>query len=51
MLLALKEVGCGMCKHAPSQDEIYIHSECLDCVRQCNFEWRGVCPENTKEDP
>lgn len=49
MLLALKEVGCGVCKHAPHEDDIYIHNECYDCVRQCNFEWRGVCPENTKE--
>ena len=50
MLLDLKEIGCGVCKHAPSENDIYIHNKCHDCVKQCNFEWRGVCPENTEEE-
>lgn len=46
----LKEAGCEHCKHAPSPNDVYIRNECCDCVRHCNFEWRGVCAENTEED-
>ena len=49
---------CKTCKHADTLCENDLH--CLDCMdeeckcktcsEQFNYEWRGVCDANTKED-
>lgn len=40
-LMAYVPHNCYSCKHEETRYE---------CGRPCNWEWRGVCPENTKED-
>ena len=38
--------GCKVCKHG----DFKFTSECMDCsYDNNNWQWRGVCPENTKE--
>ena len=49
LMREVKDVGCALCRHVTSP-MVYIRNECFDCVANCNFEWRGVCAENTKED-
>ena len=40
--------GCKVCKHG----DFKFTKECMDCsYDNNNWEWRGVCPENTKEEP
>lgn len=37
--------ACEWCKHKP-----YNHVHCKECrTKNEGFEWRGVCPENTKD--
>ena len=36
---------CLACKHGPAALD-----DCKSPYIPCKFEWRGVCPENTKED-
>lgn len=37
--------GCKVCKFG----DLKFPNDCMDCIRMCNWQWRGVCPENTKE--
>lgn len=45
-----EEAGCGICKHYP--EKMTARSACFNCdmKNHSNFEWRGVCAENTKEE-
>lgn len=36
--------GCKACKFG----DLKFPNDCMDCIRMCNWQWRGVCPENTK---
>lgn len=36
---------CCCCKHEDGES-----NDCDDCIGTCNWQWRGVCPENTKEE-
>ena len=36
---------CEVCKHGETALD-----DCNAPHTQCKFEWRGVCPENTKEE-
>ena len=36
---------CEVCKHGETALD-----DCNSLHTQCKFEWRGVCPENTKEE-
>ena len=39
--------GCKVCKHG----DFKFTSECMDCsYDNNNWQWRGVCPKNTKEE-
>ena len=39
--------GCKVCKFG----DFHFTPECMDCgYDNNNWEWRGICPENTKED-
>ena len=39
--------GCKVCKHG----DFKFPKECMDCGDETNYwQWRGVCPENTKEE-
>ena len=39
--------GCKVCKHG----DFKFTQEYIDCsYDNNNWQWRGVCPENTKED-
>lgn len=38
--------GCKVCKFG----DLKFPNDCMDCIRMCNWQWRGVCAENTKED-
>lgn len=39
---------CDTCKHNNSKD--YLNKPCYKCDEAFSYwEWRGVCPENTKE--
>ena len=39
--------GCKVCKHG----DFKFTSECMDCsYDNNNWQWRGICPENTKEE-
>lgn len=40
-LMAYVPHNCYSCKHEETR---------YKCGRPCNWEWRGVCPENTKEE-
>ena len=40
---------CIVCKQELFGDGSYIQNACFNCVKWCNFKWRGVCEENTKE--
>lgn len=38
--------GCKVCKHS----DFKFAQECMDCsYDNNNWQWRGICPENTKE--
>ena len=40
---------CDTCKHNNSKD--YSNKPCYKCDEAFNYwEWRGICPENTKEE-
>lgn len=40
--------GCKVCKYG----DFKFTNECMDCsYDNNNWQWRGPCPENTKEDP
>lgn len=40
----ISKIGqCKVCKYGQSE---YIPNECHDCIRRCNYEWRGPCEEN-----
>jgi hypothetical protein len=41
---------CLVCKQELFGDGSYIQNACFDCVKRCNFKWRGVCAENTEEE-
>lgn len=36
---------CCTCKYEAGES-----NDCMDCIGTCNWQWRGVCPENTKEE-
>ena len=38
--------GCKVCKFG----DLKFPNDCMDCIRMCNWQWRGVCAENTKEE-
>lgn len=38
--------GCKVCKFG----DLKFPNDCMDCIRMCNWQWRGVCEENTKEE-
>lgn len=40
--------SCKICKNYAG---VFVPNICMDCIECCNFEWRGVCAENTKEGP
>ena len=35
---------CCTCKYEDGES-----NDCMDCIGTCNWQWRGVCAENTKE--
>ena len=39
--------SCKICKNYAGA---FVPNICMDCIECCNFEWRGVCAENTKEE-
>ncbi len=41
------DVDCNHCKHECFEDD--VPNICHDCIKNCNWEWRGVCAENTEE--
>ena len=38
--------SCKICKNNAG---VFVQNICMDCIECCNFEWRGVCEENTEE--
>lgn len=36
---------CCTCKYEDGES-----NDCMDCIGTCNWQWRGVCEENTKEE-
>ena len=50
------EKSCQTCKHGDIYNSSGCEGNCRSCsniscpCESCNYKWRGVCPENTKED-
>lgn len=40
---------CALCEEDANTQE-YGSDRCHACLNKCNWRWRGVCAENTKED-
>lgn len=40
---------CGACKHFVDGKKCPMYDDC-DYAKVGRFEWRGICPENTKDD-
>lgn len=38
------EIGCKSCAKYTGTEE-YISTDCLDCLNDCNWEWRGIQKE------
>lgn len=38
------EIGCKSCAKYTGTEE-YVSTDCLDCLNDCNWEWRGVQKE------
>ena len=41
---------CDTCKHQILNGGWYVSNNCMDCSHGSSYEWRGACPENTKEE-
>ena len=39
-----EEMGCRACAKY-TFTENYVSTDCLDCINECNWEWRGVKEE------
>lgn len=40
---------CALCEEDANTQE-YGSDRCHTCLNKCNWRWRGVCAENTKEN-
>ncbi len=37
-----KEHSCNTCHYCEHYDEEYVSNDCMDCIDDCNWLWRGV---------